>query len=624
MTQNLLSPFQIEELQKLATSLPEIDLQAIYDELFPICRSITGLGFRQSLKILQRYIPFTIEEYKSGSQVCNWTVPPEWELNKAELRDSNDQVILSTEQNPMCLLNYSVAFKGRVSREELESHLYTLPEMPAIQPYVTSYYKKNWGFCLTEQQKEKLCDDFYDVFIDTKHKEDGAVLVGSCELKGKSNKIVMLSSYLCHPCMLNNELSGPLTLIYLYVLLSALPERQYTYRFIINPETIGSICYLSHHSEELKERLEYGMVLTCLATQYKTGNDIEHGGKVSPKSVFDQLLKTNSSASNWGQNLPYQFFHALLNEIRCSYASNFLDMPLIFKMSRQSMMDEIHWALGHKKSTIKTQIEQDNTWLTNHPITVKERYYPNWDKTAHIKTTEKLDICHKQDISKMQFQMDSLRSKIALSYGNDSKDKKLPEPSFYTYACDQLLFSWQAQRSQDLVLIPFTPLEGSDERQYCSALMNLPVISAIRTMYSIEGYPFYHTVADNQNYFSLDSIPDSALKLFDLIELYERRQGSVKATNIGEPQLGKYQLYPDVNNYNSNKKRQSTKYRFAQRTSLLIDILKILSFADGSLNLIELIKIMNLSPYELMDLLRTLESKGLLLRTEYSYKENYD
>lgn len=637
MTEPLSADNELKELQKLVASLPEIDLQAVYDELFPLCRSITGAGFRQSLEILQRYIPFKVEEFKSGSQVCNWTVPPEWILHKAELKDSRGRVILSTEQNPMCLLNYSAAFKGRVSRAELESHLYTLPDMPVIQPYATSYYKRNWGFCLTELQKEQLNDEFYDVFIDTEHKEDGAVLVGSCELKGKSDKIVLLTSYLCHPSMLNNELSGPLVLIYLYMLLSALPERQYTYRFLLNPETIGSICYLSHHAEELKERLEYGMVLTCLATGYKTGHGVETGCKVSPQAVLDQLLQENSSAAHWGQNLPYQFFHALLNDIRCSYASNFLDMPLIFKMSRQSMMDEVHWALGHSRCTSngsastgstsgtgsleQTTAEQSSTWLKNHPTTAKERYFAEWDAAAAYGATKPLAPCHKQDITKMQLQMDNLRCSIALPYGADSKDKMLPEPSFYTYDCDRLLFSWQAQRSRDVVLIPFTPLSGSDERQYCSSLINLPVISAVRTMYGNNNYPFYHTCSDNQDEFALDSIPDSALKLFDLIELYERRRESVTATNIGEPQLGKYKLYPEVNSYRSNMTRTSTRYSFAQRASLLTDILKILSFADGSLNLIELIRIMNLSPYELMDLLRTLESKGLLSRTEQSSLE---
>lgn len=134
-------------------NLPKLDLQQLYNELFPLCRSITGVGYRQSLDILKRYIPLSIESYPSGSQVCNWTVPPEWILHRAVLKDSTGKVILDTDLNPMCLLNYSAPFHGTVTRQELEQHLFSLPDMPNIKPYVTAYYNHKWGFCLDQLQR---------------------------------------------------------------------------------------------------------------------------------------------------------------------------------------------------------------------------------------------------------------------------------------------------------------------------------------------------------------------------------------------------------------------------------------------------------------------------------------
>lgn len=308
-------------------NLPKLDLQQLYNELFPLCRSITGVGYRQSLDILKRYIPLSIESYPSGSQVCNWTVPPEWILHRAVLKDSKGKVILDTDLNPMCLLNYSAPFHGTVTRQELEKHLFSLPDMPNIKPYVTAYYNHKWGFCLDQLQRNTLTDDTYEVCIDTEYKEDGAVLVGTCDLSGKSDRIVMLSSYLCHPCMLNNELSGPLALIYLYYLLAALPERPYTYRFIINPETIGSICYLSRHAQELNDKLELGVVLTCLASPYKTGYGISPIDSIDPQAIFERAQSSFNSknAASISTNLVESSAPSQLegqNSINCSEQSD--------------------------------------------------------------------------------------------------------------------------------------------------------------------------------------------------------------------------------------------------------------------------------------------------------------
>ena len=144
-----------------------LNLQALFDELFPLCRSLTGVGYEQSLAILQRYIPFKIEEYPCGSQVFDWTVPQYWTLNRATLKDLQGNIILDTDVNPMHVVNYSEPFKGEVSLEELQKHLYSDPKNPRAIPYVFSYYNKRWGFCLSHKQREQLYDDRYIVEIDT-------------------------------------------------------------------------------------------------------------------------------------------------------------------------------------------------------------------------------------------------------------------------------------------------------------------------------------------------------------------------------------------------------------------------------------------------------------------------
>lgn len=590
--------------------LPKLDLQQLYDELFPLCRSITGIGYRQSLDILQHYLPLNIETYPSESQVCNWTVPPEWILHRAVLKDSTGTVILDTDLNPMCLLNYSAPFHGRVSIQELEQHLFSLPDMPNVKPYVTAYYKHKWGFCLDQLQRASLTDDFYEVDIDTEYKEDGAVLIGTCELLGKSDRIIMLSSYLCHPCMMNNELSGPLALVCLYYLLASMPEREYTYRFVLNPETIGSICYLSKHAQELNEKLELGMVLTCLASPYKTGYGKSPILAIEPQAILtkvqnksqqqahDEQKNKHNPQLNHEQQL--QFFNNLLHEISSAYSDNFLPNNLGFKLTRQSMMDEIQVQLHPSLDNAPTNTDN-----------LKQRYVPDYIASLDL-NNETAIACKQIDKSLVQHQTMRLQRSVNHILGTPDKLSKINiKPDNYTFAIDRFLTTWQSFRQTEVNLYPFTPLKGSDERQYCSALSNLPVVSIFRTKYDIDNYPFYHTQSDDQNYFSLDSVMDSAVKIFDVLEGYAYRNNSLKAQYVGEPQLGKYQLYPEINDYSANLERVKPS-RAQTSPSLLNNILCILNLADGTLSLLELSQILNISLYELMHTIRVLTTNHLV------------
>ena len=239
------------------------DLEAVFDELFPICRSITGKGIRDSLTILKKHIPLEIKSVATGTRVFDWTVPQEWELKRATLKDPNGEIILDTEDTNLHVLNFSEPFSGEVHLEELEEHLYSIPDLPNAIPYVTSYYSERWGLCMTQKQRETLQDGKYRVDIETE-KKDGFLNYGICYLEGQSDETILITSYLCHPSLANNELSGPIALLGLYKKLEALKSRRYSYCFVLLPETIGSITFLAKERENLEAKLKAGIVLTCL------------------------------------------------------------------------------------------------------------------------------------------------------------------------------------------------------------------------------------------------------------------------------------------------------------------------------------------------------------------------
>lgn len=235
-------------------------------KLFPINRSITGEGLRLTLNILKEYIPLEIEEVKSGTKVNNWIVPKEWKLNEAYIEDSNGKKIIDAKNNNLHVINYSVSTDKTVSLEELKKYIHTRPDILDAIPYITSYYKDTYGFCMSQNQLDSLKEDNYHMYIDSKH-FDGSLNYGHLLVKGKSEKEILISTYVCHPSMANNELSGPIvsTLIY-----NRLKNRQnrFSYRFIFCPETIGSITYLSKYGKIMKEKTYTGFVLTCIGGDF--------------------------------------------------------------------------------------------------------------------------------------------------------------------------------------------------------------------------------------------------------------------------------------------------------------------------------------------------------------------
>ena len=238
-------------------------MDATFDRLWPICRSITGPGYRESLDILSETMPMERHRFATGQKVFDWTVPKEWLIRDAYLRDPQGKKRADFKVNNVHVVGYSAPRRERMKLSELKPHLHSLPELPKAIPYLTSYYKESWGFCLSHEELLKLPDGEYEVFIDSELKK-GHVEIGEAVLPGDSKEEILFSSYLCHPSLANNELSGPLVLVFLYDKIRSMPRRRYTYRFALMPETIGSLCYLSVRGAHLKKNLVAGFQMNCL------------------------------------------------------------------------------------------------------------------------------------------------------------------------------------------------------------------------------------------------------------------------------------------------------------------------------------------------------------------------
>jgi aminopeptidase-like protein len=410
-------------------------------DLFPVNRSLTGNGVRETLEYIHRLIPeLTVHEVPSGTQAFDWTVPDEWNVRRAFIEDEHGNRIVDFARNNLHLMGYSTPVDEWMTLAELQPHLHSLPDQPGAIPYVTSYYVRRWGFCLAQAQRDQLRDGKYHVVIDATL-EPGALTYGEVLLPGRESKELFLSTYVCHPSMANNELSGPVVATALARWLSSNPDRRFSYRIVFIPETIGSIVYISRHLEELREKIIAGYVISCV-----------------------------------GDDRAYSFLR--------SRAGNTLA-----------------------------------------------------DRAA----------------------------KLVLS----------------RYAPDHIEYSYLDR--------------GSDERQYCSPGVDLPVASIMRTRYN--SYPEYHTSLDD-----LDLVTPSGLegafnayrRTLDLIE----HNHTYRATTLCEPQLGKRGLYPTL----------STKGAGYSVRGMM----NVLSYADGTRDLIDLASLVGLSADEAIETAEKLAGAGLL------------
>ena len=230
--------------------------------LFPICRSITGGGVRETLGVLRERIDLKIEEVTSGYRAFDWTVPREWNIRDAYVKNERGERVIDFKKSNLHVVSYSVPVSATMTLEELRPYLHTRPEQPHAIPYLTTYYDESWGFCLSQRQLDDMPEGRYEVLIDSSL-TDGHLTYADAVLPGDSEREILFSTYICHPSMANNELSGPVLAAFLYEILAQC-ELRYTYRFVFVPETIGALVYLSKHGDHLRRNLEAGYVVTCV------------------------------------------------------------------------------------------------------------------------------------------------------------------------------------------------------------------------------------------------------------------------------------------------------------------------------------------------------------------------
>ena len=322
------------------------NLIKIGKELFPICRSLTGSGNVKTLKILKREIPnLKIKKIKSGTKVFDWTVPPQWDISDAYIKDQDNNRIIDFKKNNLHLVGYSKPFKKIITKKILLKNLYSIEKLPDAIPYVTSYYKKAWGFCLSYNSLKKLNKNYSDnhkfkVCINSKFKKNGHMHYAEYLIPGKSKKEILISTYICHPSMANNELSGPLVALGLIRHFQN-QKNKISLRFIFISETIGSIAYISTNLRNIKKNVLGGINLTCV------GDERNYSLLMSKykDSILDKVAKKVLKKNNIKYK-SYSFLERGSDERQ--FSSPGVDLPFISVMrTKYGKFPEYHTSLDN-------------------------------------------------------------------------------------------------------------------------------------------------------------------------------------------------------------------------------------------------------------------------------------
>lgn len=319
------------------------EIYCLAKELFPINRSLTGNGVRHTFGIIKKHLPnLKIKEIESGTKVYDWTVPEEWNVTDAYI-ECDGKRIIDFKKNNLHLVSYSVPINQIMGFNDLKKHLYVNKEMPEVIPYIVSFYKKTWGFCLSYNEYKKISllkNKKFKVVINSTLNKKGSMTYADYVLKGSSSKEILLTTYTCHPSLGNNEVSGPSLLTFLAKFLSKLKYRRYTYRFVFHPETIGAISYIKKNLKNLKKNVIGGYVLTCVGDNNSYSYMPSRNGNTLSDIVALNILKTKKNFTK------YTFLDSGSDERR--YCAPGVDLPIGSVMrSKYGSYKEYHTSLDN-------------------------------------------------------------------------------------------------------------------------------------------------------------------------------------------------------------------------------------------------------------------------------------
>ncbi|WP_119302671.1 DUF4910 domain-containing protein [Dongia deserti] len=306
---------------------------ALAEEIFPICRSITGDGVRETLRCLKRYIDLQVREVPTGTKVFDWTVPKEWNIRDAFVKNTQGERIIDIGSSNLHVLNYSTPIHGEMPLSDLKPHLFTLPEQPDLIPYRTSYYREAWGFCLSHNQLLQLPEGTYEVCIDSSL-EDGHLTYGEFLCPGASEDEILLTAHVCHPSLANDNCSGLATLTYLARHLSAKNTR-YTYRFLFAPGTIGAITWLARNEHKVGH-IKHGLVVSCVGDGGGPTYKKSRRGDAPIDRAFCHVLRRIATTPNILDFSPYGYDER-------QFCSPGFDLPVgLFQRSQFGRFQEYH------------------------------------------------------------------------------------------------------------------------------------------------------------------------------------------------------------------------------------------------------------------------------------------
>jgi aminopeptidase-like protein len=267
------------------------EMHKFISELYPICRSITGNGVRQTLTLINERLPLEIKEVPTGTKVFDWVVPKEWNITDAYVKNAKGERVIDFKKSNLHVVSYSVPLRKRVSVSELKEHLFSIPEKPFWIPFRNAYYKEDWGFCVSHNQLLELRDEYYEVCIESSLQE-GYLTYGECYMQGDSDEEILISTHICHPSLCNDNLSGIAVAVFLVKHLTSLVSRRYSYRFLFLPTTIGPVAWLALNEANLAN-IKHGLVLACLGDEGISTYKRSRQGKAEIDRVVEHVLRSS-------------------------------------------------------------------------------------------------------------------------------------------------------------------------------------------------------------------------------------------------------------------------------------------------------------------------------------------